>query len=341
MYVVGDWGVLAHMGVPFVHGAAPSYGAQLAAVGLHPDNPDGMWAALQRFLSDPQRYKNADACWPGKRDALMAYEDKGVLLFEWPFHGGKWLDAAPKNEAQTRAVYRIPAGQNTLAYLKKIHRSSSKLTRYKVYAFYSDCSHHDGGFDLGRAVDSAVHAAQQGLGTVVDVANTLRIPGVNLTTALLTGKDLGTALHQDIANFSAAADVAKNVASGNFGAVAADLTKQAGKLGVQLPPQAVQAAVQAAASGASPEDVAKTALGSHYQDALNVATHFGTVGPGDVHPLTLAAKAVPLVHALARTPLAVPVHVPSIDAAVKASASPRGAAAALVSDLSPWPSVHV
>ena len=333
-----SWDVLAHMAVPFVHGAASPYGVQLAAVGLHPDNPDAMWTALQRFLSAPQRFKNADPCWPGKRDNLAAWDQGDTLVVEWPFGGGKWLTEAPHSDAQVRAVYRIPAGQATLPYLKRIHKATgSRTTKYRIDAG-KGWSCPSGGLDLGKAVDSAVHAAQQGLGTVVDVANTLRIPGVNLTTALLTGKDLGTALHQDIANFSAAANVAKNVASGNFGAVASDLVGQAGKLGVSLPPEAVQAAVTAAATGASPEDIAKTALGSHYQDALNVATHFGTVGPGDVHPLTLAAKAVPLVHALAATPLAVPVHAPSVDTAVKASASGKGA---LLSDLSPWPSVHV
>jgi hypothetical protein len=91
----------------------------------------------------------------------------------------------------------------------------------------------------------------------------------------------------------------------------------------------VQAAVAAAASGKSPQDIATTALGSHYEDAWNVATHFGSIAsslpppPGSVyhpqalpaaaHPLTQVAKAIPLPVALAATPLEVPVHAPTVE----------------------------
>ena len=99
-----------------------SYGDDLARVGLPPDNPDGMYAALTSFLHAPKAFKDADKCWPGARDNLSWYESpKGVARLIWPFHGGKWLTEGPKNEAQIRAVFKIPADTGTKQGLSKLY----------------------------------------------------------------------------------------------------------------------------------------------------------------------------------------------------------------------------
>lgn len=180
------------------------------------------------------------------------------------------------------------------------------------------------GFNIGNVFRGALRAVQGGIHSVVGVANTLRIPGVNLTTALLTGRNLGDALKQDVGNFASAAKLAKNTVSGNFAAVAQDLKNQASKLGIHLPAKNIQAAVQAAQGGADSTTVATTALGTNYADAWKVATHSGAIAsslpapaglsyrPGAtasaVNPLTVAAQQNPLTaQALAATPVTVPV----------------------------------
>lgn len=328
----------------YVHGATSPYAAALAAVGLHPDNPEGMYGALMAFIKDPVRFKNADPCWPGKRDATIAYEQGGVLVFEWPFGGGSWLDQAPHNDAQVRAVFKIPAGQQTLPFLKKLYRSSSRLTGYRIDAGKGWSCPGGGGFDLGNVVNQAVHAAQSGIASVAHVASVLRIPGANLVGNLLTGKDPIEGLKADVNNFAQAANLAKHVASGDLSGAAADITSQAAKLGVNLPPQAVQAAVTAVASGKSPQEVATAAMGDAYHDAWNVATHYGQIAsaalpppPGVdyhpnaapqgtvVHPLTaLARKTIPLPSA--RVPLSPVAHAVAVPAFAHAVQDPlRGA----------------
>lgn len=209
-----------------------------------------------------------------------------------------------------------------------------------------------GGFDLGSALGDAWHAVQSGVGSVVDVANKLHIPGVNLTTALITGKPLGQALQDDLHSFASAANIAQHVASGNTAALADDLQKGAASFGVNLPPQAVQAATQLAQSasqggGIDPATIAATALGPHYSDAWKVATNAGHVlaalpTPGGTgyhptagnplaaltHPLTLAANKEPIHITLPVKPLAVPVdHVAIANAAAdKAATAPPPAA---------------
>jgi hypothetical protein len=333
---------------------AGSYADDLAAVGLHPDNPDGMYSALMLFLANPLKFKQADKCWPGTRDNLSWWEEpKGVAHLIWPFFGGKWLTEGPKNEAQIRAVFKIPAGVGT----------KEGLSRLYGFPFRSDLSYSlalqshscdGGGFDLGSAVGQAWNVVQQGIAKVGDVAAALRIPGANLVTALATGKDPVAALKADIKDFADSANLAKNVVSGNFDAVAADLTARAKKLGIDLPPAAVQAAVSAAKSGATPDQIATTALGSNYADAWKVATNGGQIAsslpapPGfsykvgasadaSAHPITVAAKKV-----IALGPVA-PAQPPATTAAAPAKAAttpapaPSAQAPAGASSYGPYP----
>jgi uncharacterized membrane protein YgcG len=118
----GEVGLALALGDAF---GVSGYGDDLAAVGLHPDNPDGMYAALTQFLQNPQAYKQAQKNWHGARDNLAWYDDHGTAVLAWPFHSGKWFDAAPKTDQQVRAIFKIPAGTATADFLRAAYGHGS------------------------------------------------------------------------------------------------------------------------------------------------------------------------------------------------------------------------
>jgi len=272
-------------------GADSGYGAALAAVGLHPDNPDGMYAGLMAYLQDPQGYKVRQPEWRGPRDAKVWYEGpSGTANLMWPYHSGAWNDAAPKNDAQLRATFKIPSNVSTAQFLSALWGFPKGYT-YKVDP--EGWSYSGGGFDLGNAL-------QQGVGALVSVANVLNIPGVNIQTALLTGQNPIDALKQDVSNFAASANIAKHVVSGDTSGLTADLNKTAAAFGVKLNSGDVSAAVSIAQSGGDPDTIASVAMGQGYKDAWNAATSSGSVhDPSLPTPkgARVIANAIPAAHA--------------------------------------------
>ena len=248
-------------GSQFGVGGSP-YADSLAAVGLTPDNPDPMYAQLMDFIQNPEKFKNADPCWPGAKDDKTWWEDpKGTIALQWPFGGGKWLDNAPKTDAQMRAVFKIPDGTATKDFLYQLYGVTSPLTTFRIDAKGHKCK--SGGFDLGSALGKAWDAVKTGIGDVRAVADALHIPGANLTAALLTGGDLGEALKQDVNGFVAAGQLAGAIVSGNPSGIAAaatsSITQAAQKFGISIPSGAVQAAAQVAqtvsAAGGDPSQI--------------------------------------------------------------------------------------
>ena len=255
-----------------IRGASSSYASALAAVGLTPDNPDQMFSYLMAFISAPQAFKNQDPCWHGPKDNLSWYESpartatsNGVARLIWPFHGGKWLDNAPKTEAQIRAVFKIPAGVGTKQALSQIYGFPyvSNL-QYAMQEESEACGQGDFLQQLGS-----------GLNAVVNLANTLHIPLVNVTAAIFTGKNLMDAAKADVDSFMQAGAIAKGVVSGDLKPLAAQGVKAAASVGVTLSAQDVTNIAQAAETG-DPSAVAAAAMGPGYRVAWQMATNYGT-----------------------------------------------------------------
>ncbi len=248
------------------------YGDSLAAVGLYPDNPDGMYSNLMSFLKDPVKFKNADPHWGGARDDLTWYEDpKGTAAIEWPFGGGKWADAMPMNDAQIRAIYKIPPTQTTANFLLALY----KMPRIMPVRF-AKMVPDKGGFDLGHVMSDIGGALSSAANAFLSVANTLHIPMVNITAALLTGKDPIQALKEDLSSFMQAGAIAKGVVSGDLTPLAQQATNAAASFGVHLDPTQVAQVASAAQSG-DPAQAAAAAMGPDYVTAWNAATEHGTV----------------------------------------------------------------
>lgn len=310
-----------------------TYEQDLAKVGLHPDNPDGMFSELSKFLSNPVAFKNADKNWRGTRDALTSWEEpKGMQTLMWPFHGGKWLDAAPKSDVQLRAVFKIPLGTPTGTYLANVY----KFPIGRPYRIRAEEWKQGGGININ--FDDAWNAVKSGVGAVTGVADTLKIPGANFTAALLTGQDPIAALKKDMQNFTDSAAIAKGIASGDMGPLKSAITSGAAKFGVNLPPEVVNAAALAYKSG-DIKAAAVASMGPGYESAWKVATNDGKLfdaglpaPPGlsyvqgavpaastylDSHPAVAAANKTPLSIALKATPLKNDLH-PEVRAIVAA-----------------------
>lgn len=294
-----------------------TYADDLARVGLHPDNPDQMYSELQKFLTHPVDFKNADKNWRGARDSKTWWEDpKGVAALQWPFHGGKWLDNVPKNDAQMRAVFKIPANVGTKQFLARVYgfpfvSSMSYSLRYEEWK-------------QGNDFDKAWNGVKDGVNSIAGVADTLKIPGANLYASLLTGQDPIAALNKDLKNFTDSAAIAKGIATGDTSALKSAISSGAAKYGISLPPAMLDAAVSAAKSG-DIKGAAMLSMGPGYANAWKVATHDGTLfdanlpappglsyAPGTVpavvtnlnaHPAIAAANKIPLAVALKAQPL--------------------------------------
>jgi hypothetical protein len=247
-------------------GALGDYASQLAAVGLSPDNPDQMFGWLTTFLSAPGAFKQADPCWHGAKDNLSWYESpKGVARLIWPFHGGRWLDNAPKSEAQIRAVFKIPAGVGTKQGLAQLYGFPyvSSL-QYAMQIDSESCGSGD-----------ALTILKQGVQGFVDLANQLHIPMVNVTAAVFTGQDPVAAIKADVTSFMQAGAIAKGVVSGDLNPLAQQGAKAAASVGVPLSAQDLANIAQAAKTG-DPSAVAAAAMGPGYRVAWQLATKYGT-----------------------------------------------------------------
>ena len=326
-----------------------SYADELAAVGLHPDNPDAMFANLMNYIHDPVKFKNADNNWPGAKDDKIWWDDgSGKIALQWPFMGGKWLDAAPIGwpDAKLRAVFKIPAGTGTKDYLAKLYRVTGADAK-KPFYLQSHTLTHGGGFniDVGGALNTVANAVS----TVVPGL----LPGSSALAALVTGKDPIEALKKDINNFTEDGALAKAVSSGDWSGAGNIISNKANKLGIQLPPAAVQAAVAVAKNGGDPKAIAASALGDGYKAAWNAATNYGQIltdlqppaglsykpgaaplPTGAAHPVTAQVESHPAVAparkvialklgaapAPAATPNATPAATPATSAATPAAA---------------------
>jgi|GEM_PF-2162216 len=226
-----------------------SYADDLAAVGLHPDNPDGMYAGLMSFIKDPVAFKNADPNWPGARDDKIWWDDgSGKIALQWPFMGGKWLDAAPVgwNDAKLRAVFKIPAGANTKDYLAKLYRVTGADAK-KPFFLQSHTLTHGGGIDLSQvtkpfedAYNAAVPILAKASSALVLAApflSAVPLVGPGLTATALALGALGPALEKlreqgaSPEALAGAAQAALAAAPGGAGATVQQLVSSAPQLG--------------------------------------------------------------------------------------------------------------
>jgi hypothetical protein len=129
-------------------GAASTYGAQLAAVGFHPDNPDAMWNALVSA---------------GKAKQEVSLDGSGNLTITWPFHSGLWVTACWLGSGATRwkqidALYRVPSPQARNAYLARFYGLDPAKVK-TVFVHQSSTESHTS-FDPNVAIKAA--ASQMG-----------------------------------------------------------------------------------------------------------------------------------------------------------------------------------
>lgn len=260
-----------------------SYADELAAVGLHPDNPDAMYAALTQYLAGPQKYKEAQSVWHGARDNKSWFEQPaGTANLMWPFHSGKWFDNRPHTDAQLRAVFKIPAGVPTGQFLSHLWGFPAAF-KYQVSS--DDWSDRGGGINLN--FNDAWNAVKSGVNAVGDVAATFHLPGANFTAALLTGADPIAALKKDANGFADSAAIAKGIVSGDPGPLIASAKAGLKHLTGVDPGNALDGPIAAAVAKKDPgaamsaifEEASKAggAAGdpSTYANAWKVATHDG------------------------------------------------------------------
>ena len=329
-------------------------GQRIQAKGVSVDmQADGNFVVYDRRGSGPKpMWASATA---GKGGVIATMQTDGNLVVYNAQHKPLW---ASGTQSHPGAYAIVQPDGNFVVYDKSHKPLWASATQ--------DFTQHppSGGFNLGTALGDAWHAVQKGVGSVVDVANKLHIPGVNLTTALVTGKPLDKALQDDVQSFASAANIAQHVASGNTAALGQDLVNGAASFGVHLPPQAVAAATslaQQAAQGGhiDPSAIAATALGPAYADAWKVATNAGHIlsnlpTPGGAqyhptatpaaaatHPLTLAANREPIHLTLPVKPLTVPAdHAAIADAATVKAAEAPGPVAPSASAVKPIGVAH-
>ncbi len=254
-----------------------AYGDALAAVNLHPDSPDDMFTGIQNFLKNPKAFKDADPTWRGTKDALSWFESpKGVARLIWPFHWGSWVGNAPGNDAQIRAVFKIPAGTPTKQGLSKLYGFPFVSSMQYTMQVDDYAKQGGGGFDLGSTLSSIGSAIKSGVDAAANVGNTLHIPGINLTAALLTGEDPIAALKADVNSFMQAGAIAKGVVTGDMNPLAQAGVKAAASFGVKLDAGQV-AQIAAAAKTGDANSVASIAMGDAYTAAWQTATNNGAI----------------------------------------------------------------
>lgn len=133
--VVGSFGLGSAYSSPPPVGVGSPYGDALSAVGLSPDNPDDMYTQLQSYFQDPVSFKNAQRNWRGTKDAITWSESPpGTAVLQWPFHWGLWMKNAPKSDAQIRAVFKIPDGTDTTAFLKQLYKVPANISNVQLHS---------------------------------------------------------------------------------------------------------------------------------------------------------------------------------------------------------------
>lgn len=146
---------MMRLGGHFVLGwALGDYSSDLAAVGLHPSNPDVMYDNLQQFLRDPAKWKQQQQDWRGPRDSANWWMSNGVAQLQWPFHHKDWMSNAPQNDAQIRVAFKIPAGTSTEDFLRSAYSRGQHgaFPKGVPWVLARESWDGGGGFDLFKDV---------------------------------------------------------------------------------------------------------------------------------------------------------------------------------------------
>ena len=213
--VVGSFGVGNAYSPPPAVGVGSAYSDALAAVGLSPDNPDGMYDQLQFFFRDPVGFKNAQKGWHGAKDAIIWSENPpGTAALQWPFHWGLWMKNAPTNDAQLRAVFKIPDGTDTTAFLKQLYKVPDSIAQVRINQESWE------GPDLTKVVSDVEHAASNVVKDLGHVPWGTIIHDLQAAVSAVPG--LGTAVSDVVAAAESAYDTAAAIASHNPLAAALD-----------------------------------------------------------------------------------------------------------------------
>jgi hypothetical protein len=201
------------VGVGF--GVGSAYSDALSAVGLSPDNPDSMYDQLQFFFRDPVGFKNAQKGWHGAKDAIIWSENPpGTAALQWPFHWGLWMKNAPTNDAQLRAVFKIPDGTDTTAFLKQLYKVPASISQVRINQESWE------GPDLAKVVSDVEHDVSQVTKDLSHVPWGTIIHDVQAAVSAVPG--LGTAVSDVVAAAESAYDSAAAIASHNPLAAALD-----------------------------------------------------------------------------------------------------------------------
>ena len=185
---------------------AAAYGDTLAAVGLHPDNPDHMYSELMRSISSPVAFKSDQKGWVGARDAKIWWEDpKGTAKLQWPFHWGAWMQNAPESDAQIRAVFKIPQGTDTNDFLRRLYQIPASFTKLRLpkeswegHNIVSDAV-NSAGRDIGKVVTNVGNEVKKipvvgaPIHDIFDAAYHATAAPFHAITAIAEGKNVGKA----------------------------------------------------------------------------------------------------------------------------------------------------
>jgi len=219
--VVGSFGVgdayspPPPVGVGFGIGSA--YGDALSSVGLSPDNPDDMYAQLQSFFQDPVAFKNAQKNWRGTKDAITWSESPpGTAILQWPFHWGLWMKNAPKSDAQIRAVFKVPDGTDTTAFLKQLYKVPTNISNVQLHSE----SWEGPNVNVANIVKDVEHVASDVVKDLGHVPWGTIIHDFQAIVSVVPG--LGTAVSDIVAAAESAYDTVAAFASGNPLAAALD-----------------------------------------------------------------------------------------------------------------------
>jgi hypothetical protein len=196
-------------------GLGSPYSDALSAVGLSPDNPDSMYDQLQFFFRDPVGFKNAQKGWHGAKDAIIWSENPpGTAALQWPFHWGLWMKNAPTNDAQLRAVFKVPDGTDTTTFLKQLYKVPASIAQVRINQESWE------GPDLAKVVSDVEHDVSNVTKDLSHVPWGTIIHDVQAAVSAVPG--LGTAVSDVMAAAESAYDTAAAIASHNPLAAALD-----------------------------------------------------------------------------------------------------------------------
>ncbi len=207
--VVGSFGVGEAYSSPPPVGVGSPYGDALSAVGLSPDNPDDMYTQLQSYFQDPVSFKNAQRNWRGTKDAITWSESPpGTAVLQWPFHWGLWMKNAPKSDAQIRAVFKVPNGTDTTAFLKQLYKVPASIPQVELHSE----SWEGPNVNVANVVRDVEHVASDVVKDLGHVPWGTIIHDFQAIVSVVPG--LGTAVSDIVAAAESAYDAAAAFASG-------------------------------------------------------------------------------------------------------------------------------